>query len=151
MSCFYVSVRFRVCSSCALSRLHALFRVGAWCSDPGIHVLSFDSCRGLDTRAPCSDLLRERAVSSLLGRALSCPHVLWCARSSCLARVHSCYVLCGMQLVYLIGCVLSCCHVLCEHVAYDYSHLLRVRVLFCPWLVICFAGHVLIFLFCVST
>ncbi len=26
-------------------------------------------------------------------------------------------VLCCTQLVYFIGCVLSCCHVLCEHVA----------------------------------
>ncbi len=31
-------------------------------------------------------------------------------------------VLCGTQLVYFIGCVLSCCHVLCEHVAYEFSH-----------------------------
>ncbi len=38
-----------MCSSRALSRLRALFRVGAWCSDPGTHLLSFGSCRGLDT------------------------------------------------------------------------------------------------------
>ncbi len=39
-------------------------------------------------------------------------------------RMHSCsyLVLCGTQLVYFIGCVLSCCHVLCEHVAYEFSH-----------------------------
>ncbi len=27
---------------------------GAWCMDPGTHVLSFGSCRGSDTRAPFS-------------------------------------------------------------------------------------------------
>ncbi len=46
MSCFYVSARLRVCSSCALSRLRALFRVGAWCSDPSTHVLSFGFVSG---------------------------------------------------------------------------------------------------------
>ncbi len=89
MSCFYVSARLRVCSSRALSHLRALFRVGAWCSDPGTHVLSFGSCRGLDTRALCSVLLCERAVSSSLGRALSCPRVLWCARSSCFYQLRA--------------------------------------------------------------
>ncbi len=29
---------------------------------------------------------------------------------------------CCTQLVFFIGGVLSCCHVLCEHVAYEYSH-----------------------------
>ncbi len=60
---------------------------------------------------------------------------VWC----CFYRLHAfklCFVLCGTQLVFFIDCVLSCCHVLCEHVAYEYSHLLRVRVLFCTWLVI---------------
>ncbi len=46
MSCFYVSARLRVCSSRALSCLHALFCVGAWCSDPGTHVLSFGFVSG---------------------------------------------------------------------------------------------------------
>ncbi len=41
MSCFHVSMRLRACSSRALSRLRALFHVGACCSDPGTHVLSF--------------------------------------------------------------------------------------------------------------
>ncbi len=41
VSWFHVSARLRVCSSRALSHLRALFRVGAWCSDPSTHVLSF--------------------------------------------------------------------------------------------------------------
>ncbi len=51
MSCFYVSARLRVCSSHALSRLRALFCVGAWCSDPGTHVLSLMSWVGVRTLA----------------------------------------------------------------------------------------------------
>ncbi len=44
-----------------------------------------------------------------------------------------------------IGCVLSYCHVLCEHVAYACSR----SVLHMAGDL--FAGHVLVFLFCVST
>ncbi len=43
---FHVSARLRVCSSRALSRLRALFHVGAWCLDPGTHVLSFGPVTG---------------------------------------------------------------------------------------------------------
>ncbi len=32
-----------------------------------------------------------------------------------------CLVLCGTQLVFFFGCVLSCCHVLCEHVTWVFS------------------------------
>ncbi len=49
-----------------------------------------------------------------------------------------------------IGCVLSCCHVLCEHVDYEFS----LAACSCPVLHMAgdlFAGHVLVFLFCVST
>ncbi len=46
MSGFHVSARLRVCSSCALSRLCALFQVGALCLDPGTHVLSFGFVSG---------------------------------------------------------------------------------------------------------
>ncbi len=81
-----------------------------------------------------------------------CPRVFCVvARSSCFYRLRAfmlCLVLCGTQLVYFIGCVLSCCHVLCEHVAFEYFYQLHVRVLFDTWLVICFAGHMLVF-FCV--
>ncbi len=61
-----------------------------------------------------------------------------------------CLVLCGTQLVYFIGCVLSCCRVLCEHVTYEFS------LAACSCLVLhmagdLFAGHVLVFLVCVST
>ncbi len=44
-----------------------------------------------------------------------------CAVACRLCAFVLCLVLCGTQLVFFIGCMLSCCHVLCEHVAYDYS------------------------------
>ncbi len=75
---------------------------------------------------------------------------VWC----CFYRLHAfklCFVLCGTQLVFFIGCVLSCCHVLCEHVAYEYSLLLRVRVLFCTWLVIYILLAMCLCFVCVST
>ncbi len=74
MSCFHAW----------LSRLRALFCVEAWCSYPGTHILSFSFSVGVrTTHAPCSVLLCECAVSSLLGHAL-CPCVFCVvARSSC--------------------------------------------------------------------
>ncbi len=128
MSCFHVSerARLKVCSSRALSRLRTLFRVGAWCSDPGTHVLSFGFHVGVRTLAFHFLSLCECAVSSSLDCALSCLCVFCCvARSSCFYRLLAFMlylVLCGTQLVYFIGCVHSCCHVLCEHVAYEFSH-----------------------------
>ncbi len=61
--------------------------------------LEFWFVSGLDTRALCSVLLCERAVSSSLGRALPCPCVLWCASSSCFYQLRA-FMLC-QQLVYL--------------------------------------------------
>ncbi len=128
-----------------------LFHVGAWCSDPGTHVLTFGSCRGSDTRAPRSVSLCECAVSSSL--ALLSTVCCCVARSSCFYQLRAfmlCLVLCGMQLVYslaacfhgVMSCVntwlmsflISCVFVSVLHMAGDL-----------------FAGHVLVFLFCVST
>ncbi len=64
-------------------------------------------------------LIRSAACSSV-----HVCYVMCCCRQFVFYRLHAfmlCFVLCGMQLVYFIGCVLSCCHVLCEHVAYEYS------------------------------
>ncbi len=110
--------RLRLCSSRALSRLRTLFRVGAWCSDPGTHVLRFGFRVWVRTLA--------LHFLSLCDCALSCPRVFCCvACSSCFYRLRAFMlylVLCGTQLVYFIGCMLSCCHVLCEHMAYEFSH-----------------------------
>ncbi len=57
-------------------------------------------------------------------------------------------VLCSTQLVFFIGCVLSCCHVLCEHVLIEFPHQLHVRVLFCTRLVICLLAMCCVFVLC---
>ncbi len=113
MSCFYVSARLRVCSSRALSRLRALFCVGAWCSDPGTHVLSFGFVSGFGHSRSMFCLIVWACGWSSLGRALSCPRVLCVcgvACSSCFYRLREfmlCLVLCGTQLVFFIGCELT--------------------------------------------
>ncbi len=113
---------------------------------------------GSDTRAPCSCCVGVQ--SQVCSATHSSVHV-YCvlcstrfvfshvhiqshaktscvfARSLCIYRLHA-FMLC---FVFFIGCVLSCCRVLYEHMAYEYSHLL----------LICSAGHVLVFLFCLST
>ncbi len=127
LSCFHVSVRLRVCSSRALSCLRALFCVGACCSDPGTHVLSFGFVSGFGHSRSMFCLIVWACGSSSLGRALSCPRVLCVcgfARSSCF--------------YWLRAFMLSCLVWTREH----------VRVLFCTWLVICFAGHVLVLVLC---
>ncbi len=124
MSGFHVSAGLRVCSSRALSHLCALFRVGAWCSDPGTHVLSFGFMSGFGHSRSTFCLF-----VGVCGLEFARPHTLLstCVLLCCTfvfyrLRAFMLYlVLCGTQLVYFIGCVLSCCHVLCEHVAYEFS------------------------------
>ncbi len=51
------------------------------------------------------------------------PCVLWCCTQFVFlsaACIH--VVLCGTWLVFFIGCMLSCCHVLCKHVTYELPH-----------------------------
>ncbi len=103
LSCFLVSARLRVYSSRVLSCLHALFHVGAWCSDPGIFVLfqaQFWFRVGVRTLTlqvcSCCGSVRSRVRS---GRALlyPCAFVVFVLLS---------LVLCGKQLVsFLISCV----------------------------------------------
>ncbi len=136
---FHVSARLRVCSRRALSRLRALFHVGAWCSDPGTHVLSFGFVSGFGH------------LRSTFCPVHMCFVVLHAVRVS-IGCVHSCYILCcvARSWYFFIGCVLSCFHVLCKHVAYEFS-LAACSCLVLHMAVDLFAGHVLVFLFCVST
>ncbi len=87
-----------VLESCALSSAYIVL-CGAWCLDPGTHVLSFGSCRGSDTRAP---------FSVIVWFSVSCPRVFCCvARSSCFYRLHAFMlylVLCGTQRVHVLFC-----------------------------------------------
>ncbi len=114
-----------MCSSRALSRLRALFHVGAWCLDPGTHVLSFGHVMGFGH----SRFIFCHRVSAR-SRVRSAPRTLV---HVCFVVLHAvrvsigCVHLCISGAVWhaaciLIGCVLSCCHVLCEHVANEFSH-----------------------------
>ncbi len=139
MSCFYVSAWLRVCSSRALSCLRALFCVGAWCSDPGTHVLSFGFVSGFGHSRSMFCLIVSVRLEFTRPRALlSTCVVCVCgvARSSCFYRLRAfmlCLVLCGTQLLFsLAACscpVLhmagdlfcwpcACVFVLCEHMAF---------------------------------
>ncbi len=140
----------RVCSSRALSRLRALFHVGAWCSDPGTHVLSFGFVSGFGHSH--STFCIFVGVSGLKF-----------ARSH--ALLSTCVLLCCTQFVFLSAAfihVISCAvwhtacvfHCLC---AFMLSCLVWTHGLLaacsCPVLHMAgdmFAGHVLVFLFCVS-
>ncbi len=98
MSGFHVSAQLRVCSSRALSRLRALFHVGAWCSDPG------NSCLEFRFRVGVWTLMLP--ILSLCGSVRSQ------ARSAASSSVHVCFVVLHAVRVF-IGCVHSfyifCC------------------------------------------
>ncbi len=119
MTCFYVSARHRVCSSRAPSCLHALFCVGSGgVRIPALMSWVSVSCRGSDTRAPCSVSLCERAAR-VRSAARSLVHVccVWCCNAvSCFLSAACIHVMsCAVwhaALVFFIGCVLSCCRVL---------------------------------------
>ncbi len=88
--------------------------------------LEFRSRDGVRTLTLHFLSLCECVVSGSLDTAHSCPRVFCCvARSSCFYRLRAFYVIsCAVwhAVCIFIGCVLSCCHVLCEHVAYEFSH-----------------------------
>ncbi len=111
--------------------------------------LEFWSRDGVRTLAFHFLSLCECAVLSSLGTAHSCPRVFCCCTQFVFLSAACIYVIsCAVWHAdcIFIGCVLSCCHVLCEHVAYEFSHL-RVHVLFCTWLVICLLAMCLCFCF----
>ncbi len=137
MSCFHKSARLRVCSSRALSRLRTLFRVGAWCSDPGTHVLSFGymSVFGYSCSMFCV-FVWVCVLEFTWPHTLLSTCVLWCCSQfvflspACFHVVMSCVNTWLMS--FLISCVFMSCFahgwwfvcwlcagvsVLCEHVA----------------------------------
>ncbi len=95
------------------SCLEFRFRVGV--RTLALHVLSHCVSVRLEFARP----------RALLFTCVVCVCVCGVARSPCFHRLRAfmlCLVLCGTQLVFFIGCVLLCCHVLCEHAAYECSH-----------------------------
>ncbi len=122
---------------------------GAWCLDPGTHVLSFGSCRGSDTRAPFSVFVWVRGLEFARDRTLSSTCVLLCCTQFVFLSAACIYVIsCAVwhAACIFIGWVLSCCLV--------WTRGLWVFSLAAPVLHMAgdlFAGHVLVFLFCMST
>ncbi len=98
MSCLHVSVRLPVCSSRALSCLRALFLVGAWCSHPSTHVLSFGFVTGFGTLA--------------LHVLSCCVSVLSRVRSATHSPVHVCCVVACSSCFYRL-CAFMLCLMLC--------------------------------------
>ncbi len=83
----------------ALSRPCVLFRVGAWCSDPGTHVLSFGFVSGFGHSSHCVSVRsRVRSTWTRVGVSIGC--------------VHSCYILCcvarSLCIHWLSAFMLSC-------------------------------------------
>ncbi len=92
-------------ASSVLSRLRALFHVGAWCLDPGTHVSSFGHVTGFGH----SHSIFCHCVPSELETAHSCPCVFCCVAMLYVIYTKMLYlVLCGTQLVYSLA---SCFHV----------------------------------------
>ncbi len=126
---------------------------GAWCLDPGTHVLSFDSCRGSDTLAPFSFIVWVRGLEFARHRALLSTCVLLCCTQ---------FVFLSAACIHVIFCAVwhaACIFIGC---AFMLSCLVWTRGLWvfslapcsCPVLHMAgdlFAGHVLVFRFCVST
>ncbi len=116
---FHVSAWLRVCSCRALSRLRALFHVGAWCLDPGTHVLSFGHVTGFGhSRSFFCHCVSARS------RVRSAPRTL----------VHVCFVVLHAVRVS-IGCV-QLCYMLCCVARSLYIHWLCAFMLSCvnTWL-----------------
>ncbi len=105
-----MSAWLRVCSSRALSRLRALFHVGAWCLDPGTHVLSFGHVTGFGhSRSIFCHCVSARS------RVRSAPHTLV---HVCFVVLHAVRVSIGcVRLCYILCCVVMwLCAVCCFHV-----------------------------------
>ncbi len=109
-----------------MSHLHALFHVGAWYSDPGTHVLSFGFVSGFGhSRSTFCLIVCVCGLEFARLCALLSMCVLWCCMQFVFlsaACIHVIYCAVWHAACVFIGCVLSCCHVLCEHVAYEFSH-----------------------------
>ncbi len=112
MSCFHASAWLRECSSRAPSRLRTLFSVGAWCLDPGTHVLSlgfvlrFGHSRSVFCHCVSA---RSRVRSSARSPVHVCFVVLHTVRVF-ISCVHSCYILCCVAHSLCIS-LAACFHV----------------------------------------
>ncbi len=138
-----------MCSSRALSlsRLRALFHVGAWWFGSRHSCLEFRFRAGFGHSSLCGSVL---VSSSLDCAALLSRVFLLCCTQFMFYQLHAFMlylVLCGTQLVYFIGSVLSCCHVCVNTWLMSFLISCVFRVLFCTWLVNCLLAICLCFCF----
>ncbi len=145
ISCFHVSAASSVLEPCALVCV-LWFGLERGVPIPALMSWVPVSCRGSDTRAPRSVSLCECASVHVCFVVLHAVRVF-------IGCVHSCYILCCVACSLWIS-LAACFHML--------SCLVWTRGLWVFSLVACscpvlhmagdlFAGHVLVFLFCVST
>ncbi len=141
-----MNARLRVSSSRALSRLCALFHVGAWCSDPGTHVW-FRFHVGVRTLALHVLSLCVSVRSRVCSSVHVCFVVLHAVRVS-IGCVHSCYILCCVARSLCIS-LAACFHVVMSCVnMWLMSFLICCVFVFCTWLVICLLAMCLCFVLC---
>ncbi len=153
LSCFLVSAQLRVCLSRALSCLCALFHVGAWYSRHSCLVSGpvLVSCRGFGhsrsrfgLAVGACGLEFARAVRSFVH-----VHLL-----SLFWFLLFCLVLYGTQLVFFTVWHCSVFMLLCLS-CFVWTRLMSLLIswmsCFAHGYWFCFAGHMLVFLFCVST
>jgi len=107
-----------------MSRLRALFRVGAWCSDPGTHVLSFVLGFGHSRSTFCLFLWVcvhsvISCISCILYSLAPCFHVVMsCVNTWLMSFLISCvFVSCFAHGWWIVCWPCACVFVLCEHVA----------------------------------
>ncbi len=99
------------------------------------------------SRHSCLEFRFRVGVRTLALRILSrCVSVRSRVRSAARSSVHVCFVVLHAVRVF-IGCMLSCCHVLCEHTAYEYK--LHVHVLPCACVFVLCEHMAFVLVFCV--
>ncbi len=142
MSCLYVSARLRVCSSRALSRLCALFRVGAWCSDPGTLSWVSVSCRG-SVRSVFCLVVWVGSLEFARLRILLSTCVLWCCTQFVFLSAKCIHVVMSCVNMWLMSILISCVFVSCF--AHGWWFVLLAMCL-CFWFV---WVHGFVLIFCV--
>ncbi len=140
---FYVIVRLRVCSS-----RRSLICVPCFVLERGVRIPALMSwvsvsCRGLDTRAPCSvsfsgiPVLSSRVLCFMLLHAVrvlsvACIHVMYCAVCLCFSWAACSHVVMSCVNTWLMSILISCissCPIL--HMACDF--VLLAMCFFCVW------------------
>ncbi len=128
ISCFYVSARLRV---------RSLICVPCFVLERGVRIpalLSWVSCRGSDTRAPCSVSFRSMwsRVRSAVCSSVHVCCVLWCCTQFVFYRLHA-------FMLYVVLCALCFSQAACFHVVMSCVNMPLMNILISCVFVSCFA------------